>query len=1079
MLDSVSGVVVALVDALEASGETYAFGGAVALAAWSEPRATADVDVVIWVEPPDVGRAVDLMEKAGVSVERESALAEAAQRGMFVGRAGNVRVDVFVPSIPFYEEAMRRRVRTRVAGRETWVHSAETLAVFKMLFFRPKDILDVERMLQVRGAGFDRGFVRGALVEMLDTDERIDKWDGSARASVREARHAALTKHLTFRRSDRGAFGAPHHRSRPWRRRNGAGLDAWAGAAVGWPARMTTMGEPVGDLVVRGRRVVTPHGVRAASVRVRGERIGGVDAFDAPVPEGARVIDAGEHVLLPGLVDTHVHVNEPGRTEWEGYRTATRAAAAGGITTVVDMPLNSIPATTSLRALDVKREAMADQCFVDVALWGGVVPGNVGELAPMFEAGVAGFKCFLVPSGVDEFPHVTEADLREALPVLASLRAPLIVHAEAQAPIDLAIARIANAHGDPRAYATWLASRPPESELDAIRLLVRLCRETGARIHVVHLACGDAVPLLAEARAEGLPMSAETCPHYLCLAAEEIAEGATSFKCAPPIREARHRDMLWQGLRDGVIDMIVSDHSPCTPALKRPEQGDFVGAWGGIASLQTLPARRLDRGPRPRHRHRALRAMDGGRARRPRRPRRSQGRHRRRTRRGPHALRSRRVLRRPRGGPRPPPSRHALRRPRPARARRRHLAAWPAGARGRTPFGRPTLRPHASTEPTAMTFDFTALLDLVAARTGGAVLAANDEFFAPKECLIEQAAPVFIPDRYTERGKWMDGWETRRRREPGFDWCILRLGAPGLIRGFVVDTTHFKGNHPEACSIEACAVEGQPSPEVLLSDTTEWIEVLPRRKLAGDSENRFAVESAYRFTHVRLNIFPDGGVARLRVYGEPLPAWGRVGADAGLVDVAAALHGGRVVACTDMFFGPRHNLIMPGAARNMGEGWETRRRRGPGNDACIVRLAATASVRRIEVDTSHFKGNAPAACSIEGCSAPGEEVPSEDVAWETVLPRNPLLPHTLHLFVDEIVSHPRVTHLRLQIYPDGGVARLRIYSAIDAEERRQHGVRWLDALPPSSCGPACSIAAGRAAGPSSWSRCAPSVRRAR
>ncbi len=327
-----------------------------------------------------------------------------------------------------------------------------------------------------------------------------------------------------------------------------------------------------------GRRVLTEEGLRPAAVLVEGETIAAV-VDPAAVPEGLPRRDLGDLVLMPGLVDAHVHLNEPGRTEWEGFETATRAAAAGGVTTLVDMPLNSIPATTSLAALESKRKAARSRLSVDCGFWGGVVPGNAGQLQAMVEAGVAGFKCFLVPSGVDEFGHVGEADLRPALRVLERAGVPLLVHAELESPLEAA-------GGDPRRYATYLASRPRQWENAALDFLVRLVRDTGAAVHVVHLSSSDALPALAAARREGLPLTAETCPHYLAFAAEEIPDGRTDFKCAPPIREAENRERLWGALQSGVLDVVVSDHSPCTPERKGLESGDFLAAWGGIASLQ-------------------------------------------------------------------------------------------------------------------------------------------------------------------------------------------------------------------------------------------------------------------------------------------------------------------------------------------------------------------------------------------------------------------------------------------------------------------------------------------------------------
>lgn len=342
------------------------------------------------------------------------------------------------------------------------------------------------------------------------------------------------------------------------------------------------------DRVIRSRRVVADGRVAPAAIHVLGETIARVAAWD-DVPAGAALDDVGDFAILPGIVDTHVHLNEPGRTEWEGFATATRAAAVGGTTTLVDMPLNSIPPTTTREALAAKRAAARGQCAVDVGFWGGVVPGNLGELSGMVADGIRGFKCFLVDSGVDEFGWVDEAVLAPAMGELARLRSPLLVHAEVAGPIDRAAAALVDA--DPRAYATYLASRPPAAEEEAIALAVRLCRDTRARTHIVHHSAATALPLLRGAHAEGLPLSAETCPHYLTFAAEDIADGATPWKCAPPIRERANQELLWAALADGTLSLVASDHSPCTPALKRLEAGDFVAAWGGIAGLQlALPA---------------------------------------------------------------------------------------------------------------------------------------------------------------------------------------------------------------------------------------------------------------------------------------------------------------------------------------------------------------------------------------------------------------------------------------------------------------------------------------------------------
>ncbi|SFT32544.1 allantoinase [Geodermatophilus amargosae] len=337
------------------------------------------------------------------------------------------------------------------------------------------------------------------------------------------------------------------------------------------------------SLVVRARRVVLPDGERAAAVHTAGGVVTAVTGFD-DVPAGAVTL-ADDEVLLPGLVDSHVHVNEPGRTEWEGFATATRAAAAGGVTTIVDMPLNSVPATTTVEALRVKREVAAGQIAVDVAFWGGAVPGNAGELRAMHEAGVVGFKCFLLDSGVPEFPPLDDAGLRAALAELATFDGLLIAHAEDEAVIAAA-PEPAGA-----SYAAFLTSRPPAAEETAIGRLVAATRDTGARSHVVHLADGDALPLLRAARASGVRVTVETCPHYLTFAAEDVPDGDTAYKCCPPIRESSHREALWGALTAGDVDLVVSDHSPCTPELKRLDVGDFGLAWGGIAGLQVaLPA---------------------------------------------------------------------------------------------------------------------------------------------------------------------------------------------------------------------------------------------------------------------------------------------------------------------------------------------------------------------------------------------------------------------------------------------------------------------------------------------------------
>jgi allantoinase len=339
------------------------------------------------------------------------------------------------------------------------------------------------------------------------------------------------------------------------------------------------------DLLLRSRRVVLADRVVPATIEIAGGRIQSLRE-GAPDEVTRPVIDVGDSVVMAGVVDAHVHINEPGRTEWEGFVTATAAAAAGGITTIVDMPLNCIPVTTTREALAVKAREAQGRCSVDYAFWGGVVPGNAGELEGMIDAGVAGFKCFLVHSGIDDFPASTEADLRLAMPIIARKGSVLLVHAELPGPIDAAEAEQRAHPKDPRRYETFLRSRPRASENEAIAMMIRLSRELSCRVHIVHLSSSDALPMLADAKRQGVPISAETCPHYLTFVAEEIPDGATQYKCCPPIRESDNRDRLWEGLRAGILDVVVSDHSPCAPALKVPEKGDFLDAWGGIASLQ-------------------------------------------------------------------------------------------------------------------------------------------------------------------------------------------------------------------------------------------------------------------------------------------------------------------------------------------------------------------------------------------------------------------------------------------------------------------------------------------------------------
>jgi allantoinase len=336
------------------------------------------------------------------------------------------------------------------------------------------------------------------------------------------------------------------------------------------------------NLVLRSTRVITPEGTRAASVAVSAGKIAAVLPYDARVPAGARLEDFGDDVVLPGLVDTHVHVNDPGRTAWEGFWTATRAAAAGGITTLLDMPLNSIPPTTTVDNLATKREVARSKAHTDVGFWGGAIPSNLKDLRPLHDAGVLGFKCFLSPSGVEEFPELDQEQLARSMAEIAGFGGLLIVHAED--PHHLAAAP---QESGPR-YADFLASRPRDAENTAIEGLIAQAERLDTRVHVLHLSSCDALPLIAAAKREGVKISVESCPHFLTLTAEEVPDGATEFKCCPPIREAANQDALWAGLADGTIDCVVSDHSPCTTDLKTP---DFASAWGGISSLQLgLPA---------------------------------------------------------------------------------------------------------------------------------------------------------------------------------------------------------------------------------------------------------------------------------------------------------------------------------------------------------------------------------------------------------------------------------------------------------------------------------------------------------
>jgi len=352
--------------------------------------------------------------------------------------------------------------------------------------------------------------------------------------------------------------------------------------------------------------------------------------------------------------------------------------------------------------------------------------------------------------------------------------------------------------------------------------------------------------------------------------------------------------------------------------------------------------------------------------------------------------------------------------------------------------------------------DFTELVDLAAERLGGSVLYATDDFFAEKENLLKPTEAVFIDGKYTDRGKWMDGWESRRKRTyaesslafPNVDFAIIRLGLPGIVRGFVVDTAHFKGNYPKACTIEGASIPGYPDVATLRSDAIEWTTILPTSDLKGDTKNLFAVKGEQRFTHLRFHIHPDGGVARLRVHGDVVPEarWLGRRERPNLVDLAAAENGGLVVACNDMFFGSRHNLVMPGRGVNMGDGWETKRGRRPGPDWVVLRLAAEGVIERAVVDTLHFKGNAPDACAIDVAVSASDPDGASDAAWTPLLAKTPLQPHTEHVFEDEI-SAAAATHVRLRIWPDGGVSRLRLFGIATEGGRERAGMRYMRAMP--------------------------------
>ncbi len=759
-----------------------------------------------------------------------------------------------------------------------------------------------------------------------------------------------------------------------------------------------------------------------------------------------------------------MHVNEPGRTEWEGFTTATRAAAAGGVTTLVDMPLNCIPVTTTGAALETKRAACANQLAVDVGFWGGVIPGNAGDLPGLARAGVLGCKAFLIHSGIDEFPNASEGDLRRAMPVLRGLGLPLLAHAEldvgAAAPDGHAHA---DAHGDPRSYDAYLASRPRAWEDAAIRLLIALCRETGCAVHIVHLSSASSLPALRAAKDEGLPITVETCPHYLCFEAEAIPDGATHFKCAPPIREHENREALWRALGDGTIDLVISDHSPCTPALKVPERGDFQQAWGGIASLQLGLAAVWTEARRRGHGLADIAAWMSE------RPARLAGLAARKGRIAPgldadlvvwdpdeeHVVAAR--------GAAVPAQDLALRRPRARRPRAPDDPARPGRLRRRRAGGHRARCDLARTRPRE--------LDHERARGGRIHRPRRSRGGGARWSRARRQRRLLRRRREPDSSRGAassstgatpiaaNGWTAgraaavaRRARGP----TVIAIGAcsswarPARCSGFDVDTNHFLGNHPPFASIDGLTAPAglatpASTPLAALAARTDWVELLAQSPLRPGSQNLFAAIARAPVSHVRLKIFPDGGVARLRVFGRVAARWQAASAAADpetaphvapdAVDLAAVRNGGLALACSDAFFGPMNNLLLPGRSADMSGGWETRRRRGPGHDWILIKLGAPGTVDVLEVDTNHFKGNYPDRCAVDAIAAPDARITDliASPAWAPILPETKLRAHERHFFATSGAGTAGpATHLRLSIFPDGGVSRLRAWG-------RRHG----------------------------------------
>jgi allantoinase len=655
--------------------------------------------------------------------------------------------------------------------------------------------------------------------------------------------------------------------------------------------------------VLQSRRVVTPEGERPAAIVVRDGRIESL-APHGHAPRSARVEDVGDRVVLPGLVDPHVHINEPGRTTWEGFASATQSAAAGGVTTLVDMPLNSSPVTTTAAALETKRRAAAGQLWVHVGFHAGLVHGNAGELPALLDAGVLGVKAFLCHSGLDEFPAATAADLAAAMPLLARRGVPLLAHAE------LTDEPAPSPKG--RSYAAYLASRPATWEEAAIALLLDQARATGCRTHIVHLADAGAVATLRAARAAGVPVTVETCPHYLYFAAEDIAAGDTASKCAPPIREAAHRDGLWQALRDGVIDLIATDHSPC------PRE------WRCVRAAPRHYAGSSPSGAQPAQAGHSQFCGPG----------------------------------RPRGG--------ALRRPRAGRQRR-------------------VLR---------------------------------------REGKPAQARAGRLHRAYTDRGKWMDGWESRRKRGPGHDWCIIELGLPGVDARARHRHQPLPRQPPALRRRRACHAPG--SDAETLRDRTAWTEIVPRSAAAPAAVTTCLRSPTTHLDPLRLHIYPRrrrGPPPRLWQVACSPHRWHRATGPPVRSTWPALPTADAPWPAATMFFSTHGQ---PAQSRRIAVSWAT-----AGRPGAAAGPATTGSSRSVRVGTQHYKGNFPDGCSLEICDAGAAHVDvlnAAQQAWTEILPRTQLAADAQREFAAELQVPGPATHLRVNIYPDGGISRLRVFA---------------------------------------------------